>query len=334
MLKATYRRHILQFKETAITSRSHMNTKETFIVSVTDDERPGITGTGECALFRGLSAEDTPSYERLLETACRNPIAVPELSSVRFGFETALADLKHGGKGRFVNNSFTAGETSIRINGLIWMGDKRIMKQRIREKLDAGFQCVKLKIGGIDFEDELELLRFIRGEYSADILELRVDANGAFTPSEAMRKLERLAEFRLHSIEQPIRQGQWKVMAGLCRHTPVPIALDEELIGFHDDVEKTRMLDAIRPHYIILKPSLCGGFSEADRWIRLAENRGIGWWATSALESNVGLNAIAQWVSAYDPVMPQGLGTGALYTNNFPSPLRLEGDRMFFNPES
>lgn len=310
-----------------------MNVKETFIVSVNDDAVPGITGTGECAMFRGLSAEDTPLYETQLAQACISPETLPAISSIRFGFETALLDLRNGGDGRFVDNAFTKGEKPIRINGLIWMGDKRVMKERIREKLDKGFRCVKLKIGGIDFNDELALLRYIRQEYAPDILELRVDANGAFSPHTAMEHLERLAEFNLHSIEQPIRQKQWDEMARLCRLSPIPIALDEDLIGFHSDEEKMRMLDTVKPQYIILKPSLCGGFAESDNWIRAAEARGIGWWATSALESNIGLNAIAQWVSKYDPQMPQGLGTGALYTNNFPSPLRLIGEELYFNPK-
>ncbi len=258
--------------------------------------------------------------------------ALPAISSIRFGFETALLDMRNGGAGRFITNSFTEGTTPIRINGLIWMGDKRVMKKRIREKLDQGFNCIKLKIGGIDFNDEIALLKSIRDEYSPDNLELRVDANGAFSPDTAMQHLERLAEYGLHSIEQPIKQGQWDEMAALCRLSPIPVALDEELVGFKADKEKIRMLETIKPSYIILKPSLCGGFAESDRWIRLAEERGIGWWATSALESNIGLNAIAQWVSQYNPVMPQGLGTGMLYTNNYPSRLRLDGDRMYFNP--
>ena len=332
MLRAEYSRKVLKFKETAITSRSKMNDKETFIIHVTDDDIPGATGTGECALFRGLSAEDTPDYEQQLEYACNNPESLPAISSIRFGFETALLDMRNGGAGRFITNSFTEGTTPIRINGLIWMGDKRVMKQRIREKLDQGFNCIKLKIGGIDFNDEIALLKSIRDDYSPDNLELRVDANGAFSPDTAMQHLERLAEYGLHSIEQPIKQGQWDEMAALCRLSPIPVALDEELVGFKADEEKIRMLETIKPGYIILKPSLCGGFAESDRWIRLAEERGIGWWATSALESNIGLNAIAQWVSQYNPVMPQGLGTGMLYTNNYPSRLRLDGDRMYFNP--
>ena len=190
MLRAEYSRKVLKFKETAITSRSKMNDKETFIIHVTDDDIPGATGTGECALFRGLSAEDTPDYEQQLEYACNNPESLPAISSIRFGFETALLDMRNGGAGRFITNSFTEGTTPIRINGLIWMGDKRVMKQRIREKLDQGFNCIKLKIGGIDFNDEIALLKSIRDEYSPDNLELRVDANGAFSPDTAMQHLE------------------------------------------------------------------------------------------------------------------------------------------------
>ena len=212
------------------------------------------------------------------------------------------------------------------------MGTKQEMCARIAEKLDAGFRCVKLKIGGINFDDEAELLANIRREFPSGSIELRLDANGAFTPQNALDRLNRLSEFDIHSIEQPIKSGQWEEMARLCRLSPIPIALDEELIGFHSDDFKTRLLDTISPAYIILKPSLCGGFEESDRWIELAENRNIGWWATSALESNIGLNAIAQWVARYNPTMPQGLGTGALYTNNFPSPLQLEGDNMYFRP--
>lgn len=332
MLKASFEPYTLHFKETAITSRSRMDVKDTFIVKVWDDEAPDVVGTGECAIFHGLSAEDTPGYDDILGEACRNPSAIPPVSSIRFGFETAIADLRNGGTGKFVDNDFTRGETPLVINGLIWMGDKRAMKNRIRQKLDAGFRCVKLKIGGIDFNDELYLLGAIRKEFSASDIELRVDANGAFTPANAMERLERLSELDLHSIEQPIRRGQWEEMAMLCSRSPIPVALDEELIGFRTDVEKERLLDEIRPQYIILKPSLCGGFREADKWIEIAGRRHIGWWATSALESNIGLGAIAQWVSRYSHAMPQGLGTGGLYTDNFPSLLRLEGDRLYFKP--
>lgn len=333
MLKAEWKPLTLQFKETAITSRASMEVKESYIVKVWDDADPTRAGFGEVALFKGLSAEDNRGFIGELEQACANPRMLPEISSIRFGFETALADLHSDGTGHMANTPFTRGEESIIINGLIWMGTKERMKERIRAKLDAGFRCVKLKIGGIDFEEELELLQAMRREFPASDLELRVDANGAFSPQEAPSRLDRLARLQLHSIEQPIKAGQPEEMARLCASTPLPIALDEELIGFRTDSEKRELLTAIRPQYIILKPSLCGGLREADAWIEEATRLGIGWWATSALESNVGLNAIAQWVSRY-PVgdMPQGLGTGALYTENFTSPLRLTGDRMSFDP--
>jgi len=335
MLKASFQPRTLRFKETAITSRAKMNVKETFIVSVWDDANHEVAGHGECALFRGLSAEDTPGYEAILADACSHPGSdMPQLSSVRFGFETAFRNLRSHPRGIWHENGFTLGEKPIRINGLIWMGDKNAMVRRIREKLRLGFRCIKLKIGGIDFSDELELLRHIRREFSPADIELRVDANGAFTPGDAPEKLKRLSEFGLHSIEQPLRQGQWDAMAQLCATSPVPIALDEELIGFSSDARKQELLDYIRPQYIIIKPSLCGGFAEADRWIAAARRRGIGWWATSALESNIGLEAIAQWVSEYSPELPQGLGTGALYTDNFPSRLHLQGDLMTFDPDA
>lgn len=335
MLKAKWKPLTLRFKETAITSRASMEVKESYIVKVWDDAAPGCAGYGEVALFRGLSAEDTPAFVSQLQQACADPQNLPPVSSIRFGFESAIADLRNGGSGLLADTPFTRGESSITINGLIWMGTKERMKERIRAKLDAGFRCVKLKIGGIGFEDELELLRAMRREFSASDLELRVDANGAFTSSDAPERLGRLAELQLHSIEQPIKAGQPEEMARLCASTPLPIALDEELIGFRSDEEKRRMLAEIRPQYIILKPSLCGGLREADAWITEAQRLGIGWWATSALESNVGLNAIAQWVSQYQiGDMPQGLGTGALYTENFTSPLRLTGDRMSFDPSA
>lgn len=334
MLKAEWRRYELKFLETAITSRSKMDVKETFFVKLWDDASPEVAGFGECALFRGLSAEDTPSYEALLTEACLTPECVPEISSIKFGMETALADLRNGGRQIFTDTPFTRGKENITINGLIWMGDKATMRRRIEEKLNKGFRCIKLKIGGINFEEETELLRFIRKQFSAEELELRLDANGAFTPGNALERLKRLSDFTIHSIEQPIKQGQINEMAQLCHLSPIAIALDEELIGFYSDGHKERLLDTIRPQYIILKPALCGGFAEADRWIATAEGRGIGWWATSALESNIGLNAIAQWVSGYRPSMPQGLGTGALYANNFASPLRQERDYLRFEPEA
>ncbi len=336
MLKASYSRYVLRFINPATTSRSTMTVKETFFVKVWDSTRPDIAGIGECGLFRGLSADDTRAFETILAQACRDidhlDVAAVPASAVRMGIETALLDLDNGGRGVIYDTDWTAGRRRIAINGLVWMGNRQEMAARIAEKIEAGFRCVKLKIGGIDFESELGLIEMIRRQFSTDSLELRLDANGAFTPDNAMARLDRLAPMGIHSIEQPIRKGQWQAMARICRESPIPIALDEELIGLTDDAEKARLLDTIKPAYIILKPTLCGGLAQADSWIAAASGRGIGWWATSALESNVGLSAIAQWVSRHDRLMPQGLGTGALYTNNIPAPVRLSGDSVVNDP--
>lgn len=335
MKRAEYSRYLLHFKEDAGTSRGVLKEKETFFVKVWDESCPEVFGMGECALFRGLSADDRKNYEEKLEEVCQRieEVKMEELeewSSIRFGVEMALQDLAMGGCQLYFPSAFTEGRQAIEINGLIWMGDKSTMLQRIQQKLEAGFHCIKLKIGAIDFEAELSLLQYIRERFSCEKVELRVDTNGAFAPEEAMSKLEALAAFGLHSIEQPIRQGQWEEMAHLCRETPIPIALDEELIGVYGRKKKLELLEIVQPQYIILKPALCGGFSGAREWIELAEKRGIGWWVTSALESNIGLNALAQWVATLGNPMPQGLGTGQLYTNNLWSPLRQEGECLIY----
>lgn len=333
MLKAQWAPYTLRFIETAVTSRQRMQVKDTFFVRVWDDSAPEIFGVGEVPLFRGLSAEDTPGFEELLDLTCREighaqlaaDVRMPEVSSIRFGFEMALRDLKTGGRRLYFDTPWAHGRTRQQINGLVWMGDRDTMARRIRQKLDAGFHCVKLKIGGIDFAEELALLRLIRREYGPEDIELRLDANGSFTRENAVEKLKRLSEFHIHSLEQPIKAGNPEEMARICRESPIDIALDEELIGFRSADEKRRLLAAVMPRYIILKPALCGGFAQADEWISTARELNIGWWATSALESNVGLDAIGQWVSPYGPDMPQGLGTGQLYANNIPSPVYLDG---------
>lgn len=339
MLRAEYWKYLLRFKEAAGTSRGVLTEKETFFVRVWEEACPEVSGVGECALFRGLSADDCPGYEEKLAEVCRNiaEVRTEELrgwSSIRFGVEMALADLRNGGRGVYFPSDFTAGKGSVEINGLVWMGDRETMLRRIEEKLAAGFRCVKLKIGAIDFEQELSLLRYIRGRFSRSEVELRVDANGAFAPEEAPAKLEALARYDLHSIEQPLRQGQWEAMARLCRESPVPVALDEELIGVDEPERKRQLLACIRPAYIVLKPALCGGFSGAEEWIRLAEGERVGWWVTSALESNVGLGALAQWTATLGVTMPQGLGTGQLYDNNLPSCLIQQNEKLIYNVSS
>ncbi len=334
MLAARWTPLDLDFTFEAITSRERMWHKRTYLVQVYDSAEPDIYGVGECALFRGLSADDVPDYEDRLSTVCAAPQLWRDctMPSVRFGFETAFADLQHCGKRLWISNGWTRGEHGIAINGLIWMGDKKTMAARVAEKLDQGFKVLKLKIGGINFEQECDLLESIRRHFGPSDLEIRLDANGSFTTDDADEKLCRLAGFHIHSIEQPIAAGQWEQMSGLCRRSPIPIALDEELIGYRTRSEIVMLLEAIGPQYIILKPTLIGGTEAADAYVSEAEKLGIGWWATSALESNVGLNAIAQWISGKDNVLPQGLGTGRLYNNNIASPLEVEQDKLYMRP--
>lgn len=328
----------LIFKKPSGTSRGILTSKKIWLLKVWNEESPEVFGLGECALFRGLSAEDRPGYENVLQSLTPNLPPLPELferlrdfPSILFGLETALADLKNGGKRIIYPSTFSEGKSSVRINGLIWMGTKAEMQKQIQDKIEQGFSCIKLKIGAIDFDAELDLLKTIRQEFDAGTIELRVDANGAFSPADALRKLEALSKLNIHSIEQPIKAGQWQEMAQLCANTPLPIALDEELIGINDLSQKRLLLETIRPQYIILKPSLHGGFAGSEEWIKLANEQHIDWWATSALESNIGLNAIAQWCATQKNEMPQGLGTGQLYTNNFESPLSLTGENLFYD---
>lgn len=311
-----------------------MTEKESWYILLEDDEQWGI---GECGLFRGLSADDHPHYVDQLHSSClevnqglEHLLAInQEFPSIQFGFEQAFASLNSEDSYELIPSDFTRKEAPIPINGLIWMGDEDYMRQQIEEKLKAGYNCLKLKIGALDFQKELNLLKSIRDRFKLDELEIRVDANGAFSPADALFKLEQLARLDLHSIEQPIRAGQELQMKELCKKTPLPIALDEELIGHFTLDGKRQVLDEIAPHYIILKPSLIGGWSGSDQWIEAAESRKIGWWITSALESNIGLNAIAQYTFKRGVHLPQGLGTGGLFTNNWDSPLEVKNGALF-----
>tara|TARA_R110002012_G_scaffold39867_16_gene110013 strand:- start:6105 stop:7148 length:1044 start_codon:yes stop_codon:yes gene_type:complete len=339
MLQASFQKHTLNFKRPSGTSRGVMNTKETYFLFIKSEESFGV---GECGLLRGLSIDDRADYEEELMGVCENIElgvnqldlyeALEEFPSIQFGVETAFKSLYSKNPFELYPSQFTSGEAAIPINGLVWMGDKIFMKQQISEKLKEGFICIKMKIGAIDFKTELELLKSIRKEFSASEVELRVDANGAFSPNEALEKLKMLSDLNLHSIEQPIKQGQWQEMARLCEETPLAIALDEELIGIFSEEEKNKLLDTIKPQFIILKPSLIGGFGGSDSWIKLAEQHNAGWWVTSALESNVGLNAISQYTFTKNSKLPQGLGTGSLYTNNIDSPLEVSNGTLRYNP--
>lgn len=338
MFKARYFKHTLKFKRPAGTSRGTLLEKDSWFVVVEDNENPGKRGVGECSPLKGLSCDDHPEYEKKLAEVCENlleikPVQLKEWPSIRFGTEMALKDLSSEGQHILFPSPFTHGEKSMKINGLVWMGDKQFMRQQIDKKLEDGFDCLKMKIGAIDWSSELELLKNIRSQYSPETLELRVDANGAFSAKKAPENLETLSKLKIHSIEQPIRQGQAKAMAALCRNTSIPIALDEELIGIHNIEEKTRLIEEIRPQFIILKPSLVGGFESSEEWIDIADRFDAGWWVTSALESNIGLNAIAQWTFTLGNKMPQGLGTGQLYTNNIASPLEIVSGQIWYRPE-
>ncbi|MBN2637079.1 MAG: o-succinylbenzoate synthase [Prolixibacteraceae bacterium] len=332
---ARYKKYELQFKLPAKTSRGEYNVRPVWYLFLAED---GKTGIGECAPLAGLSTETPKQVEELLNKICENPehfIDNPQLtysvSSVRFALETAWLDLQNGGNQQLFPSIFTEGKKGIPINGLIWMGEENYMQQQIQEKLEAGFRCIKLKIGGIDFEREIKLLKSIRQNFDAEKIILRVDANGAFKVEEAAEKLDPLSQLQIHSIEQPIAAGRWDEMARICADSPIPIALDEELIGVHELSEKEKLLDAIQPQFLVLKPSLHGGFGGCDEWIELAEQRKIGWWITSYLESNVGLNAIAQWTFHKNAQGFQGLGTGGLFTNNIDSPLEIRGEELWIN---
>ncbi len=340
-MRLAFAPYVLRFKFAAGTSRGVMHEKFTLFLKLYDERNPEVYGLGEAAVFEGLSPEaDSRRYmykvvELLANIAIGRATDLSEYPSLQFGLEQAIRDYSSGGRGIYFPSRFTAGESSIPINGLVWMGRHDEMMRRLEEKVEAGFHCIKLKIGAIDWEEELDMIRHIRRRYSPEEITIRVDANGAFTPEDVMPRLESLAKLGVHSIEQPIKAGQPEEMAKVCRLSPVPVALDEELIGVFSTEKRGELLDTIRPAYIILKPALVGGFSGSQEWIDLAEERGIGWWITSALESSVGLNAIAQWTATLDTRgLPQGLGTGALYTNNAPSRLILEGERLRFDTDS
>ena len=338
-MKATYHKYLLQFKRPSGTSRGVMTEKETWFIVL---EKEGKKGIGECGILRGLSIDDRPDYEAKLRWTCANIHlgenqlweALIEFPSIQFGVEMAFQSLVSESPFLLFPSDFTDGKKSIPINGLVWMGEESFMKQQIEEKLADGFRCVKLKIGAIDFDAELELLRFIRQHFTPEQVEIRVDANGAFDSYLALNKITQLSEFEIHSIEQPIQKNNTDSMADLCKTTPIPIALDEELIGVFSLEEKEVLLQKIKPQYLILKPSFIGGFRGTKEWISLAEKHQIGWWITSALESNIGLNAIAQWTFLQHNLMPQGLGTGALYTNNFDSPLQVSQGQLWYKKDA
>lgn len=335
---ASFKKYILNFKNPSGTSRGVLTTKETYLIRIVHEDRIGY---GETGLFRGLSVDDVPDYEQKLQWACdhihkgidylwNELLAYP---SIQFGIEQAFYSLQGTTPFELFQTDFYTSVNPIAINGLVWMGDYEFMNHQIQQKLAQGFTTIKLKIGALDFGSELKLLEKIRSNYDSKQITIRVDANGAFSPVNALQKLKELSVYDLHSIEQPIKQGQISQMAKLCAETPVPIALDEELIDVCRFSQKRELLEAIMPQYIILKPSLVGRFRGSDEWIQLANELNIPFWITSALESNIGLNAICQYTSSLGLKIPQGLGTGGLFTNNIDSPLCVSDGHIFYNQQ-
>ena len=327
-MKANWTKRTLVFKMPAGTSRGVMKTRDVWYITLSEN---GITGIGECAPLPGLSLDDFEQIDSKLEKICTDPVTclkdlslLSDFPSIRFGLEMAYLDLQNGG-----GQNYYGSIELIKINGLIWMGDPDFMIDQLEQKLAEGWKCIKIKIGAINFDKELEILQSIRSRFGRNILEIRVDANGAFTENNVNEKLDRLAEFDLHSIEQPIRPGQWDLLSELCASSPIAIALDEELIPLINDEDIIEMMDKVNPQYLVLKPSLLGGFEESEKWIKLANEQNVGWWITSALESNIGLNGISQWTAKMKPDGFQGLGTGQLFTNNIPSPLKVKSGELF-----
>lgn len=335
-MQATFKKYILDFNRPSGTSRGVLTQKETWFIIL---EEEGSYGIGECGILRGLSIDDVTEYEETLTWTCANIHlgkeklwkALQHFPSIQFGIEMAFLSLSSKNPFELFPSSFTRGEHSIPINGLIWMGSEAFMNEQIEQKLKEGFRCIKMKIGAIDFDKEVAILKSIRNKYSKEQIELRVDANGAFSKTDALDKLRVLAKLELHSIEQPIKKGSISTMGILCAQSPLDIALDEELIGVFGVPEKEKLLQRIQPQYIVLKPSLLGGFIGSLEWIKLAEKLNIKWWITSALESNIGLNAIAQWTFTLKNTLPQGLGTGSLFANNLESPLSVSEGTLTYD---
>jgi o-succinylbenzoate synthase len=346
-LRASITKKIFEFNFVARTSRGRMKERAAWFVKLWDDAKPEVFGLGECAPLPGLSIDDKPDYEVVLNQVAQNVSALNPTSatilkdvaalipqgypSIVFGLETAMLDLQNGGKRMIFDNSFLKAQ-SIPINGLVWMGDLDLMLQQASIKIDEGFRCIKIKVGGINFEKECDILNYIRKKYYREEITLRLDANGSFKTEEALYKLYDLSKFKIHSIEQPIKVKQPE-LEELCRKSPIPVALDEELIGIESAEQKKDLLMKVKPQFVILKPSLHGGIQGSQEWISIADSLNIGWWITSALESNIGLNAICQFTANYPVSIPQGLGTGSLYENNFESPLEVVKGEIRYNPK-
>jgi o-succinylbenzoate synthase len=335
-MNAYYFKHLLKFNVPSGTSRGILNQKESWFIVILSGNNYGI---GECSLITGLSIDPVSTYELKLKDICSKihlgfkilSQELEEYPSILFGLESAYRSFHSIDPFVFSKSNLINGNDSLPINGLIWMGEKSFMKNQIKEKIQSGFNCIKIKIGALDFKLECDLLSWLRSEYLESDLEIRLDANGSFSLSSAFNKLQKLSDFKIHSIEQPIKTKQWHEMAFLCEKSPIPIALDEELVGMCNFTDQKRMLKDIKPQYIIIKPSLIGGLKKSNDWVKLAESLKIKWWCTSALESNIGLNIIAQWIFLKTPMVTQGLGTGMLFSNNIESPYSIERGYLKYN---
>lgn len=342
MLRLSLKPYTLQFARPAATSRGALTARRILLLRAWDTDAPDVAGWGECGPLPGLSRDDRPDFLEEAAAVCDvinagyqpTPGDLAHLPSFAFGLDTALRDLVAGGERRLWDTPFSRGACGLPTHGLIWMDTPEGLLRQIETKLAAGFRVIKMKVGALPLAQELELLAAVRSAYAPAAVELRLDANGAFAPADALAVLHQFARFDVAFLEQPIRAGDWPAMAGLCRHSPIPVALDEELIPVADAGTRRQLLDTIRPQHLILKPALLGGFTAADEWIADAEARGITWWTNSLLESNIGLNAICQWTGAAGGLRVHGLGTGGLFTNNFGSPLRLVGSRLYYDQES
>lgn len=341
MIKATTRYYEFEFQQPAVTSRGILLKKPVYFLLLYDISNPANVGVGECSLFPGLSIDDVDGFEKKLSHVVKQinngslnfKTPLHEWPSINFALETALKDFKNSASKILYKSDFTKGKEAISINGLIWMGNKNEMYSQIKTKLREGFKCLKLKIGGLNFNDEYEILSYLRNKFSKEDLEIRLDANGAFSPKEALDKINQLAELEIHSIEQPIMPAQLEEMAVVCEKSSIPVALDEELIGKYPKDNKLQLLKIINPHYLVLKPGLLGGIKACEEWIKLAEEKNIGWWITSSLETNIGLNAIAQWTYTLNNKMPHGLSTGRMFKNNIESPIALTGEKLYYFPQ-
>ena len=288
-MKASFFKHTLNFIIPGKTSRDVLSKKDSWFIVLNDVKNFGV---GECSIIPGLSLDNIHKIESKLKQVCNDILngkqinyeSYDQFPALKFAIETAHQSLEgFNPPFHLFNSDFTNNEKGIPINGLIWMGEISFMQKQIKNKLNNGFNCLKLKVGSLEFESEINLLKNLRKEFSKKDLEIRLDANGTFSKETALEKLKRLSDFSIHSIEQPIKPKQFSEMAKICELSPLPIALDEELIGVNLSSEREKLLDIINPHFLILKPSLLGGFKDSNEWIHFAEKRNIKWWATSAL---------------------------------------------------